>query len=98
MSANLLTFLEMISAYFAGLISGIVLSYILHRKNKDVASNDIVLLAVTIIWTFTRLVSLINTQIVVSPALDALMGGLVGYFYKGSIPFLKKKEDTPNDK
>ena len=82
-----------IVSYLAGLVSGVVVSYVLRCKKKDVASNDIVLLAVTMVWTLTRLTSLINTNINISPALDALMGGLVGYFYKGSIPFIKKKED-----
>lgn len=89
--------LLMVVSYLAGLVSGVVMSYILHRKNKDVASNDIVLLAVTMVWTLTRLTSLINTNINISPALDALMGGLVGYFYKGSIPFIKKKEGENKD-
>ena len=93
MSSPLLTFFSYMIAYLGGLVSGVVLSFFLNkRKEGDVRSNDIVLMAVTIVWTVTRLISLINTDIVISPALDALMGGLVGYFYKGSISIWKKKE------
>lgn len=93
MDSTLVTGLTYLVAYLGGLISGVILSYILGKKNDGhVKSNDIVLMAVTVVWTITRLISLINTQIIVSPALDALMGGLVGYFYKGSLPLWKKPE------
>lgn len=94
MSDTLMKLLTYIVAYLAGLASGVVLSYFLNKKKTgDIKSNDIVLMAVTVVWTLTRLISLLNTNIVVSPALDALMGGLVGYFYKGSISLWKKPTD-----
>lgn len=93
MNSTLVTGLTYLIAYLGGLVSGVILSYFLHqKKDGQVKSNDIVLMAVTVVWTITRLISLINTQIIVSPALDALMGGLVGYFYKGSLPIWKKPE------
>lgn len=86
-----MSFLTYVVTFLGGVICGVVLQFFISKRDKgDVKSNDIVLMAVTVVWTLTRMISLLNTQIIVSPALDALMGGLVGYFYKGSIQIWKK--------
>ena len=74
------------SAYIAGLITGLFIHNIF--KKKDFKNNDIVLIAVTLIWALSRIVSVINLEYQSSPLIDGLMGMIVGFFYKGTkLPF-----------
>ncbi|GEM_PF-2478565 len=78
---------------------GVVVGRYSHKWTdiKDFDGGDIVLLAVVLIWFFSRIVAMFDRTYVSSPYIDGLMGLIVGFFYKKgkviSLPKIPTKEN-----
>ena len=69
-------------SYFLGMISGFVIKTVIKDKFKSVDYKNIVLIVVSIMWTLSVAVEIINPTYKTNPLIHGLMGSIVGFFYK----------------
>lgn len=71
-----------IISYVLGLFSGIAASYYLRENIKAVDYKNVVLIVVSIMWTLSVAVEIVNPNYNTSPLIHGLMGSIVGFFYR----------------
>lgn len=69
-------------SYVLGFAGGFIVSSYFKKNIKDVSYKYIVLLVVSIMWTLSVAVELVNPNYNTSPMVHGLMGSIVGFFYK----------------
>lgn len=82
-------------SYLLGVISGFSLNCFFAKKfpkPEKKLGNTLVLSVVTLIWAFSVIFDMASPSYETSPMIHALMGAIVGFFYK------PVKEDNGNGK
>lgn len=79
---NTSTILTAIISYVLGFVSGGLVSVYLRLKIKDISYKNVVLIIVSVMWTLSVAVELVNPNYNTSPMVHGLMGSIVGFFYK----------------
>lgn len=77
-------------AYTIGVVSGYFLKVVLDRMQKINVSGEVVLLVVTAGWLISVIYDIYSTTYETSPFIHALMGAIVGFYYKP-----RKEHDAP---
>lgn len=79
---NTQTIITALISYILGFVSGGIVSIYLKKQIKDVSYKNVVLVIVSVMWTLSVAVELINPNYNTSPMIHGLMGSIVGFFYK----------------
>lgn len=86
-------FIIAIVFYVAGILTGFFARTLL--RDRKLEGNMLVLVVVSIIWSLSMIVELVNPAYKTNPLVHGLMGAIVGFFYK---PKLGGGDDKPTKK
>lgn len=71
-----------IISYCLGIITGIFANRMIDKTNATYDNSTLVLVIVTIIWSMSMIVDVVNPTYETSPLVHGLMGAIVGFYYK----------------
>jgi hypothetical protein len=71
-----------IVSYLLGIMTGLFVKTVAKDKLSGVNSKNIILIVVSIMWTLSVAVEIVNPDYKTSPLIHGLMGSIVGFFYK----------------
>lgn len=71
-----------IVSYLLGIMTGFFIKTLAKDKLNGINSKNIILVVVSIMWTLSVAVEIINPDYKTSPLIHGLMGSIVGFFYK----------------
>lgn len=82
MVLNMSQIITAIISYLLGILTGYVIRGCIKDDLMTKNAKTIVLLVVSIMWTLSVAVEILNPQYKTNPLIHGLMGSIVGFFYK----------------
>lgn len=79
---NITSFAISIISYVLGFLSGIFISKRIGSKANEANYKTLVLVLVSVMWTISVAVEIVNPEYKTNPLIHGLMGSIVGFFYK----------------